>query len=160
MPHEGLHLLLKKLSTLWQEIDRGLSAFAQAIHADPEKIEAMACNIARDNITHSVVEVLLKWNFEVPHDAAVLAHKMIVLIHCCVVTMKPLSKVEFLDLSLSCEDVEVSIDCAKRDAGNLRANLLIDPLRRRMSNSFFHDLIDLLALSTSFRPDGLHGITL
>ena len=156
----GLYLLLKKLTTIWQEIDRGLSAFAQAIQADPEKIEAVACNIARDNITHSVVQVLLKWNFEIPHNAAALAHEMIVMIHCCVVTMKPLSKVEFLDLSLSCEDVEVSIDCAERDARNLRANLLIDPLCRRMSNGFFQDLIDLFTLSTSFRPDGLHGITL
>jgi hypothetical protein len=111
--------MLEMHTTHWQEIDRGLSAFTQAIRTNPKKIEAMACNIARDNITYSVVEILLKRNFEVPHNAAALAHKMIVLIHCSIVAMKPLSEVEFPNLSLSCEDVEVSIDCAKRDAGNL-----------------------------------------
>jgi hypothetical protein len=72
----------------------------------------MACNIARNNITHSVVEVLLRRDLEVLHNAAAFAHKMVVLIHCCVIAMKTLSKVELLDFSLSCEDVEVSINRA------------------------------------------------
>jgi len=120
----------------------------------------MTCNVPRDNIAHPVVQVLLQRNFEVPHNTAVLAHKMIVLIYRSVIAVKPLSEVEFPDLSLSCEYVEVSIDCAKRDSGNLRTNLLIDPLRRRMRNGSLQDLIYNLTLSASLRPDGLHGTTL
>lgn len=157
---EGLILLREMHTTLWQDIDSRLSAFAQAIRANPEKVEAMTRNIPGNNITHAVVEVLLRRYFQVPHNAAVFAHKMIVLIHCRVVTMKPFSKIEFLNLSLSCEDVEVSIDCAKRNARYLRSDLLIHPLCRWMGNGLFQDLIDFLALSTPFCPDGLHGTAL
>ena len=155
----GFVFTLEKRTTYWQEIDRRFSAFAQAIRANPEKVEAMTRNIPGNNITHAVVEVLLRRYFQVPHNAAVFAHKMIMLVHCCVIAMEPLSKIEFLNLSLSCEDVEVSIDCTKRDVGYLRTDLLIHTLRRWMSYGLFQNLIDLLSLSTPFRPDGLQGIT-
>ena len=159
MLYECLLSQMEKLTTLWQEIDRRFSAFTQAIRTNPEKVEAMARNVAWNNITYSIVEVILRSNLKVPHNAAVFAHKMIMLVHCCVIAMEPLSKIEFLNLSLSCEDVEVSIDCTKRDVGYLRTDLLIHTLRRWMSYGLFQNLIDLLSLSTPFRPDGLQGIT-
>jgi hypothetical protein len=119
MLYKGLRALLEKETTLWQEVDRMFSAFAQAIRADPEKVEAMARNIARNNISHSIVEVLLRGKIEIPDDAATFTHKMTMLIYCCVVTMKPLSKIEFLNFSLSRKDMEVSIDCPERNPGYL-----------------------------------------
>jgi hypothetical protein len=89
------------------------SAFAQTSSTYPEKVEAMPRDLARNKITYSIMEVLLRWNVKVHHDTAVFTHKMIVLIHCCIVAMKPFSKIEFLNFTLSCEDVEVSIDGAK-----------------------------------------------
>ena len=156
---EGLRSLLEKQTTSCQEVDRRFSAFAQAICANPEEIEAMASNFARNNITYPIMEVLLRRDLKVTYDAATFAHKMIVLIYRCIVTMKPLSKIEFLDLSLSSKDVEVSIHCAKRDSGYLRTHLLMHPFCRRMSDRFFQDLIDFLALSASFCSNGLHGTT-
>jgi hypothetical protein len=159
MLREDLHSLLENLTTFWQEVDRRYSAFAKAIRANSKKVEAMTRDFTWDNVSHPIVEVRLRGNSEIPHNAAVFAHKMIVLIHCRIITMKPLSKIEFLDFSLSCEDVEVSIDCAQRNAGYLRTDLLIYPLGRRMGNRLFQNLIDFLALPTPLCPDSLHGTT-
>jgi hypothetical protein len=119
----------------------------------------MARNVARNKITHSIMKVLLRRNLKVSYNAAAFAHKMIVLAYCCVITMEPLTKIEFLNFSLSSEDVEVSIDRTKRDAGYQRTYLLIHPLRSWMSNGLCQDLIDPLALPTPFRPDCYHGTT-
>jgi hypothetical protein len=119
----------------------------------------MVRDFTRDNVTYPIMKVFLRRDFKVPHYAASFAYKMIVLIYCCIVAMKPLSKIEFLDLSLSGEDVEVSIDCAKRNARYLRTHLLMDPFCRWMSDGFLQNLIDLLTLSASFCPNGLHGTT-
>jgi hypothetical protein len=137
MLHVDSHLLLEKITTLWQEVDRRFSAFAQAIRANSEKVEPMTRDISRDYVSYSIVEVLLRGDSEIPHHAAVFTHKMIVLIHCCIISMKSLSEIEFLDFSLSCEDVEVSIHCAKRNAGHLRTDLFIHPFRSWMSNGLF-----------------------
>jgi hypothetical protein len=155
----GFVFTLGKQTTYWQEVDRRFSAFAQAICANPEKVEAVIRDFARNNIANPIMEVLLWRYLKVSYYAASFAHKMIVLIYCCIVTMKPLSKIEFLNLSLSSEDVEVSIHCAKRDAGYLRTYLLMHPFCRRMSDRFFQDLIDFLALSASLCSNGLHSTT-
>lgn len=105
------------------------------------------------------MEVFLRGDFKVSHYPTSFAHKMIVIACCRVITMKPLAKIEFLYLSLSCKDVEVAIDCAKRDMGYLRSYLLMHPFSRWVSDGLLKDLINLFALSASFRPDGLHGIT-
>ena len=81
MLHESLLSPMEKLTTLWQEIDRRFSALAQAARANPEKVEAMARNVAWNSITYPIVEVILRRNLKVPHHAAVFAHKMIVLVH-------------------------------------------------------------------------------
>jgi hypothetical protein len=155
----GFLFTLEKRTTYWQEIDRRFSAFAQAIRANPEKVEAMIRNFARNNISYPIVEVLLRRDLKVSHYAASFAHKMIVLIYCCIITMETLSKIEFLYLSLSSKDVEVSIDGAKRNAGHLRTHLLMHPFCRWMSDGICQNLIDLVSLFTSFCPDGLHGTT-
>ena len=117
----------------------------------------MARDVAWNNITHPIVEIQQGGNAEVPYNAAMFTDKVVVLVHCCIVAMKPFSKIEFLDFSLSCEDVEISIDRAKGDPGYLCSYLLVYPFGSRMTRRLFQNLINSLPLPASFRPDGLHG---
>ena len=156
----GFVFTLEKRTTYWQEIDRRFSAFAQAIRANPEKVEAMIGDFARNHVTNPIMEVLLRRDLKISHYTASFANKMIMLVYRRVVTMKSLTKIEFLYLSLGGEDVEVSINCAKRYSGYLRTHLLMHPFCRWMCDGLCQDLINLFALSASFCPNGLHGTTL
>lgn len=49
-----------KITKRWQEIDRGLSAFAQAICADAKKIETMSSDDTRNNVAHPILNILLR----------------------------------------------------------------------------------------------------
>ena len=78
------------------------------------------------------MEVIQRRNWEVPHNATLFAHKMVVLFNCRVVTVKTFTEIEFANFSLRCKDVEVAVDSAKRDARDLFTHLLVNPLRCRM----------------------------
>ena len=87
---------------------------------------------ARHNISHPIMEVILRRNCEVPHNATLFTNKMVVLFCGRVVPVKSLTEIEFANFPLRCKDVEVAVDCAERNMRNLLTNLLVDPFRCRM----------------------------
>lgn len=134
-----------------------VSTFAEAIRTDPVEIKAMGRDVSRHDIAHSIMEVILRRNCEISHNAALLAHEMVVLVNHSVVTVKPFAEIEFANLSLRCKDMEISVDCAKGDLRNLLANLLKDPFCRGMRRGSLQHLKNLLPLSASFCTEGLHA---
>jgi hypothetical protein len=107
--------------------------------ADSVKIQAMSRNGARYHIAHAIVEVILRRNCEVPHNATLIANKVIVLFNGRVVPVKSFTEIEFANLRLRSKDVEVSVDRAEGYVRYLLQNLQ-----------------DSLPLSASLCSEGLH----
>jgi len=110
----------------------------------------------RHHVTHSLVEVILRRNCEVPHNATLITNKMVVLFYGRVVPVKSFTKIEFANFRLRCKDVEVTIDCAEGYVRYLLTNLLVYPFRGWMRSRPLQNLEDPLPLSASFCPEGLH----
>jgi len=110
----------------------------------------------RRHVTHSLVEVILRRNCEVPHNATLITNKMVVLFYGRVVPVKSFTKIEFANFRLRCKDVEVTIDCAEGYVRYLLTNLLVYPFRGWMRSRPLQNLEDPLPLSASFCPEGLH----
>jgi hypothetical protein len=108
------------------------SDFAKAIVADPVEIQAMGRNVTRHHIAHSIVEVILRRNGEVPHNATLFTNKMVVLLYGRVVSVKSFTEIEFANFPLRCKDVEVAVNCAEGYTWDLLPNLFMHPFRRRM----------------------------
>lgn len=134
----------------------GISDFAEAIIADPIEIQAMRRDSSRYDIAHTFVEVILRRNWEVPHNATLFTNKMVVLFYSRVVSVKSFTEIEFANFPLRCKDVEVSVNCAERHPRYLLTNLFVNPLGGWMRSCPLQYLIDLLPLSATFRPEGLH----
>jgi hypothetical protein len=124
--------------------------------ADSVKIQAMSRNGARYHIAHAIVEVILRRNCEVPHNATLIANKVIVLFNGRVVPVKSFTEIEFANLRLRSKDVEVSVDRAEGYVRYLLANLLVDPFRSWMRSRPLQNLQDSLPLSASLCSEGLH----
>lgn len=147
----------KVLSASQPRSGSGLSNLAEAIITDPIEIEAMGRDRSRHNIAHTFVEVILRRNWEVPHNATLFANKMVVLFYGRVVSVKSLTEIEFANFSLRCKDVEVSVNCAERHPRNLLTNLFVNPLSSRMRGCPLQNLKDFLPLSATFCSEDLHS---
>jgi hypothetical protein len=106
--------------------------FPLAIIADPEEIESVGPYSARHHISNPIMEVILRRNWEVPHNATLFTNKMVVLFCGRVVPVKSFTEIEFANFPLRCKDVEVAVNCAEGDMRNLLTHLLVNPFRRRM----------------------------
>jgi len=124
--------------------------------ADPIEIQAMRRDVARHHIAHSFVEVILRRNCEVPHNATPVTDKMVVLFYGRVVPVKSFTEIEFANFRLRCKDVEVTVDCAEGYVRYLLTNLLVNPFRGWMRSRPLQNLEDPLPLSASLCPEGLH----
>jgi hypothetical protein len=143
-------------SALQLQCGTSISDLAEAIIADPIEIQAMRRDSSRYDIAHTVMEVILRRNWEVPHNATLFTNKMVVLFYGRVVSMKSFTEIEFANFSLRCKDVEVSVNCAERHPRYLFTNLSVNPLRGGMRSCPLQNLKDLLPLSASFCPEDLH----
>jgi len=114
-----------------------ISDLAEAIVTDPIEIQAMRRNGTGYDIAHTFMEVVLRRNWEVPHNATLFTNKMVVLFYGRVVSVKSFSEIEFANFSLRCKDVEVSVNCSERYPRYLFTNLLVNPLRGRMRRGSF-----------------------
>jgi hypothetical protein len=133
------------------------SGFPEAIVTDPVEIQSMRQNRARNCVAHPIVEVILRRNCEVPHNATLFTHKMVVLFDGRVVSVKTFTEIEFANFPLRCKDMEVAVDGAKRHPRNLLTHLCVYPFRSRMRSRPVQNLINLLTLSASLCPEDLHG---
>jgi hypothetical protein len=133
-----------------------ISDLAEAIIADPIEIQAMRRDGSRHDIAHTFMEVILRRNWEVPHNATLFTDKMVVLFYGRVVPVKPFTEIEFANFPLRCKDMEVSVNCAERHPRYLLTNLLVHPLRGRMRSCPLQNLVDLLPLSAAFCSEDLH----
>jgi len=103
------------------------------------------------------VEVILRRNCEVPHNATMVTYKMVVLFYGRVVPVKSFTEIEFANFPLRCKDVEVSVNGAERHPRYLFTNLFVYPLRGWMRRGPFQNLKDLLPLSAAFCSEDLHS---
>lgn len=78
------------------------------------------------------MQVVLGRNLEVAHGAARFTYKMVMWLDKSIVTAVAFTKVEFQNLALLLENVEIAIDGSERDAGNLFTDLFIHPFCRRV----------------------------
>jgi len=124
----------------------------KAIVADPVEIQAMRRDSPRYGIAHTFMEVILRRNLEVPHNATLFTNKMVVLFYGRVVTVKSFTEIELANFPLRCKDVEVSVNCSEGHPRYLFPDLLVYPFRSRMRSRSLQDLIDLLTLSAAFCP--------
>ena len=134
-----------------------ISDLAEAIIADPIEIQAMRRDSTRYDIAHTIMEVILRRNWEVPHNATLFTHKMVVLFDGRVVSVKSFTEIEFANFPLRCKDVEVSVNCAERHPRDLFTHLSVNPFRSRMRRGPFQNLKDLLPLSATFCSEDLHS---
>jgi hypothetical protein len=109
-----------------------ISDLAEAIIADPIEIQAMRRDSPLHDIAHTFMEVILRRNWEVPHNATLSTNKMVVLFYGRVVSVKSLTEIEFANFPLRCKDVEVSVNCAERHPRYLLTNPFVNPFRGRM----------------------------
>jgi hypothetical protein len=116
----------------------------------------MRLDLSRNNVTYSIVDIVLGRNGEVTHSATALANKMVMLVHCRVIAADSLSEIEFAYLALRCEDVKVTVDGAERDTWNQLTNMLVHPFRGRVRGCAVQDLVDLIALPASFCSEAPH----
>jgi hypothetical protein len=146
----------KVLSASQPRCGTRISDLAEAIIADPIEIQAMRRDSSRHDIAHTFMEVILRRNWEVPHNATLFTNKMVVLFYGRVVSVKSLTEIEFANFPLRCKDVEVSVNCAERHPRYLFTNLFVNPLGGRMRSCPLQNLVDLLPLSAAFCPEDLH----
>jgi len=132
------------------------SDLAETFIADPVEIQAMRGDSPLHNIAHTFVEVILRRNWEVPHNATLFTNKMVVLLYGRVVSVKSFTEIELANFPLRCKDVEVTVNCTERNTWDLLPDLLVYPFSRRMRSCPFQHLINLLPLSASLGSEGLH----
>ncbi len=105
------------------------------------------------------MEVILRRNLKVPHNATLFTNEMVVLFYGRVVSVKTFTEVEFAYLPLRCKDMEVSVNRAERNMREVLANLPVDPFCGWMRCCPLQDLKDLLSLSASLCSKGQHRHT-
>lgn len=108
------------------------SDFARTFGTRAEEIESVRPNPFRDDLLDACIDVLKSWNFQILHSPAHFAHEMVVFPEKCIVPLDPLAEVQFLNLSLFLQDVEITVHSTERDLRHLLADLVKYPFSRRM----------------------------
>ena len=116
----------------------------------------MRFDFSRNDVTHSIVDIVLGRNGKVTHSPTAFANEVVVLVHSGVIAANALSKIEFANLALRCKDVKVTVDGTERDTWNQLTNMLVHPFRGRVRGCAVQDLVDLIALPASFCSEALH----
>jgi len=60
-------------------------------------------------LPYTLVQIILRWDSKIPHDAAPFANKMIMLIDGRIVPTNSFTKIELADLSLLLEDMQIAV---------------------------------------------------
>lgn len=89
-------------------------------------------NGSRDRMPDTLIEIILRRDFQVLDDATLKAHEMIVLINKSIVTPGGFAEIQFSDLPLLLEDVEISVHRTEGDLRHLLPNAIVHPFSSRV----------------------------
>ena len=131
--------------------------FAEAFFAHTVEIETVCPDVTANSRFRSVVQVFLRREVKVLHHPTLLTDEMIVVLDHRIISTQAFAEIQFADLSLFFQDVEVAIDGTERDARNMLSDLIIDPLGGGMRFGTPENQKDLFPLSASFCSEDFHS---
>jgi hypothetical protein len=116
----------------------------------------MRMNLSLDDIAHPIVDIVLRRDGKILHRAAELANEVIMLLHGPIISMDSFTEIELADFPLRCEDVKITVNCAKGYSGNLLSDLFVHPFCGGVRPCPLQDLEDLFSLTASLRSKPFH----